>query len=86
VPVRAGTRLAAAAPELVFLDAEYTRLRLVKSAEEISWLRRGAQLCDGRPGEILSGTRQRRNRVQFGLVMPGAPLCVQMWSSVLVFG
>jgi Xaa-Pro aminopeptidase len=46
VPARAGPRLAAAANELVFLDAEYTRLRLVKSAEEIGWLRRGARMSD----------------------------------------
>ncbi len=46
VPARAGGLLAAAAGETVFLDAEYTRLRLVKSQEEIAWLRRGAKLTD----------------------------------------
>jgi Xaa-Pro dipeptidase len=46
VPARASALLAAAADQVVFLDAEYTRLRLVKSPEEIAWLRRGAQLTD----------------------------------------
>jgi Xaa-Pro dipeptidase len=46
VPARAGGRLAAAAGKVVFLDADYTRLRLVKSAEEISWLRAGARMSD----------------------------------------
>jgi Xaa-Pro aminopeptidase len=46
VPARAGRRLAAAAGEVVFLDADYTRLRLIKSAEEIAWLRAGARMSD----------------------------------------
>jgi Xaa-Pro dipeptidase len=46
VPARFGAALADAARDVVFLDAQYTRLRLVKSAEEIAWLRRGAQLTD----------------------------------------
>ena len=39
VPARASDRLAAAVGQIVFLDREYTRLRLVKSAEELAWLR-----------------------------------------------
>lgn len=46
VPARAGPRLAALAGEVVFLDTDYTRLRLVKSAEEIAWLRAGAAMTD----------------------------------------
>ncbi len=46
VPARTGDRLAAAAGRIVFLDREYTRLRLVKSAEEIGWLRTGAEMSD----------------------------------------
>ena len=38
--------LAAFAGEVVPLDGEYTRLRLVKSAEEVDWLRRGAAMTD----------------------------------------
>jgi Xaa-Pro dipeptidase len=46
VPARAGAALTAAAGDAVFLDAEYARLRLVKSGEEIEWLRRGAAMSD----------------------------------------
>jgi Xaa-Pro aminopeptidase len=46
VPARAGAALAAAAGDIVFLDGEYARLRLVKSGAEIEWLRRGAALSD----------------------------------------
>jgi Xaa-Pro dipeptidase len=46
VPARAGAALTAAAGDVVFLDAEYARLRLVKSGEEIEWLRRGAAMSD----------------------------------------
>lgn len=46
VPARAGVALAAAAGDVVFLDGEYARLRLVKSGEEIEWLRRGAGMSD----------------------------------------
>jgi Xaa-Pro dipeptidase len=46
VPARAGAALAAAAADVAFLDADYTRLRLVKSGEEIEWLRRGAAMSD----------------------------------------
>ena len=46
VPARAGAALAAAAAHVVFLDGEYARLRLVKSGEEIEWLRRGAAMSD----------------------------------------
>ena len=46
VPARAGAALAAAAGDVVFLDGEYARLRLVKSGEEIEWLRRGAAMSD----------------------------------------
>jgi len=46
VPARAAAALTAAAGDVVFLDAEYARLRLVKSGEEIEWLRRGAAMSD----------------------------------------
>jgi Xaa-Pro dipeptidase len=40
-------RLAGLAGEVVALDAAYARLRLVKSPEEIEWLRVGCELTDG---------------------------------------
>jgi Xaa-Pro aminopeptidase len=43
--------------QVVPLDAEYVRLRLVKSDEEIDWLRRGAALSDAGFQSLLKGTR-----------------------------
>jgi Xaa-Pro dipeptidase len=57
LPARAATQLATGASELVFLDAEYTRLRLVKSAEEIAWLRRGAQMSDDAVAALARSAR-----------------------------
>lgn len=46
VPAAAARGLGDAGAELVFLDAAYQRLRQVKSAEELEWVRRGASLTD----------------------------------------
>jgi Xaa-Pro dipeptidase len=43
--------------EVVPLDAEYVRLRLIKSEEEIEWLRIGAALSDAGFHALLEGTR-----------------------------
>jgi Xaa-Pro dipeptidase len=43
---RGHARLAELAAEVVELDADYTRLRLTKSAEELEWLRVGCALTD----------------------------------------
>ena len=42
---------------VVELDAEYVRLRLIKSEEEIDWLRIGAVFSDAGFAALLSGTR-----------------------------
>jgi Xaa-Pro aminopeptidase len=42
---------------VVLLDAEYVRLRLVKSEEEIEWLRLGAALSDAGFRELLENTK-----------------------------
>jgi Xaa-Pro aminopeptidase len=57
VPARAGDRLAAAAGRIVFLDHEYTRLRLVKSAEEVGWLRAGAAMTDDAVAALATAAR-----------------------------
>jgi Xaa-Pro aminopeptidase len=57
VPARAGGRLAAAADEVVFLDREYTALRLVKSAEEIAWMRAGAAMSDDAVAALAAAAR-----------------------------
>ena len=46
LPASGAGPLEAAGAELVFLDREFQRLRLVKSAEELEWTRRGARLTD----------------------------------------
>lgn len=46
VPLAAGAVLAAQTAETVDLSPQYTRLRLVKSAEELEWMRTGARLSD----------------------------------------
>jgi Xaa-Pro aminopeptidase len=42
---------------VVMLDSEYVRLRLVKSEEEIEWLRIGAALSDAGFKALLEGTK-----------------------------
>ena len=42
---------------VVALDAEYVRLRLIKSEEEIDWLRTGATLSDKGFESLLTGTK-----------------------------
>jgi len=56
VPARAGDRLAAAG-QIVFLNREYTRLRLVKSAEELTWLRTGAAMSDDAVAALAASAR-----------------------------
>jgi Xaa-Pro aminopeptidase len=50
-------KLAAFAAEVVDLNAAYTRLRLVKSPEEIEWLRFGAALTDGAVRAVHANAR-----------------------------
>jgi Xaa-Pro aminopeptidase len=57
VPARAGPALAAAARDIAFLDARYTALRLVKSAEETAWLRRGAAMSDDAVAALAADAR-----------------------------
>jgi Xaa-Pro aminopeptidase len=43
--------------KVVFMDADYVRLRLIKSEEEIEWLRIGAALSDAGFKALLDGTK-----------------------------
>jgi Xaa-Pro dipeptidase len=43
--------------QVIALDAEYVRLRLIKSDEEIEWLRIGAAMSDAGFRSLLEGTR-----------------------------
>jgi Xaa-Pro dipeptidase len=52
--------------ELVSLDAEYLKLRLVKSDEEIAWLRIGAALSDAGMAALVAGTRPGMTEHELG--------------------
>ncbi|MBO0807799.1 MAG: M24 family metallopeptidase [Actinobacteria bacterium] len=57
VPARSWGALGNAAAEIEFLDRDYTRLRLVKSEEEISWLRTGARMTDDAVAALREAAR-----------------------------
>ena len=65
-------RLAALAREVVDLDAAYTRLRLVKSAEEIAWLRVGCELTDRAVEALRDGARPGMDERELGALVEGA--------------
>jgi len=43
--------------DMVSLDADYVRLRMIKSEEEVDWLRIGAAMSDAGFAALLAGTR-----------------------------
>jgi len=51
---------------LVELDAEYVRLRLIKSEEELDWLRIGAAFSDAGFASLLEGTKPGLTERQLG--------------------
>jgi Xaa-Pro dipeptidase len=51
---------------VVELDAEYVRLRLIKSEEEIDWLRIGAAFSDAGFASLLAGTRPGMTERELG--------------------
>jgi Xaa-Pro aminopeptidase len=71
VPARAGAALAAAASDIVFLDAEYARLRLVKSGEEVDWLRRGAAMSDDAVRALAGAARPGMTETECCAVLEG---------------
>ena len=52
--------------ELTSLDADYIKLRLVKSEEEIAWLRIGAALSDAGMAALVAGTRPGMTEHELG--------------------
>jgi Xaa-Pro aminopeptidase len=58
----AGGLLAARTAEVIDLNAHYTRIRLIKSAEELDWMRAGARLSDAGmtalEAQLRSGLRE----------------------------
>ena len=69
---RAHARLAGLASEVVELDAAYTRLRLVKSAEEIEWLRVGCELTDRAVLALRDGARPGLDERELGALVEDA--------------
>jgi Xaa-Pro aminopeptidase len=65
-------RLGELAGEVVALDREYTRLRLVKSAEELDWLRVGCALTDDAVHALRDGARPGLDERELGALVEGA--------------
>jgi Xaa-Pro aminopeptidase len=74
VPARAGDRLAAIADEIVFLDREYTSLRLVKSGEELAWMRAGAAMSDDAVAALVAAARPGMTEAECCAALEGAYL------------
>src|SRR5215475_8869377 len=58
--------------ELISLDADYIKLRLVKSEEEIAWLRIGAALSDAGMSALVGGTRPGMTEHELGSMVESA--------------
>jgi Xaa-Pro aminopeptidase len=69
---RGHARLAALASEVVELDAAYTRLRLVKSPEEVEWLRVGCELTDRAVLALRDGARPGLDERELGALVEQA--------------
>ena len=72
VPARAGDRLAATAGQIVFLDREYTSLRLVKSDEELAWMRAGAAMSDDAVTALAAAARPGMTEPECCAALEGA--------------
>src|SRR5438094_8421644 len=59
---------------VVELDAEYVRLRLVKSEEEIDWLRIGAAFSDAGFSSLLEHTKSALTERELGNLVERADL------------
>jgi Xaa-Pro aminopeptidase len=73
LPWRQAARLAEVG-ELVSLDAEMTRLRLVKSAEELAWLRVGCRLTDLAVEALAAAARPGVDERELGAAVEAAYL------------
>jgi len=67
-----GRALADSGVTLVDLNAAYTRLRLIKSEEEIDWLRIGAALCDAGIASLKANLRSGLNERELGDIVERA--------------
>lgn len=60
--------------EMVGLDTAYTRLRLIKSPEELAWLRTGAALSDRAIEAVRDGVRPGMKETELGAMCESAYL------------
>jgi Xaa-Pro aminopeptidase len=74
LPWRPAAALADLAGELVSVDADFTRLRLIKSAEELDWLRIGCELTDRGVDALRAGARPGVNEHELGALVEAAYL------------
>jgi Xaa-Pro aminopeptidase len=58
--------------QMVGLDAEYIRLRMIKSEEELDWLRIGAALSDAGLAALLAGTKPGLTERELGAIVESA--------------
>ena len=58
--------------ELVVLDAEYTKLRMIKSEEEVDWLRIGAALSDAGLRALVAECRPGLTERELGAIVESA--------------
>lgn len=59
---------------LTALDAQYARLRSIKSEEELDWLRIGAAFCDAGFASLLAGTQPGLTERELGALVEDAYL------------
>ena len=74
LPWRQAARLGELGSELVSLDADFSRLRLVKSAEELEWLRIGCELTDRAAEALCAGARPGVDERELGAITEAAYL------------
>jgi Xaa-Pro aminopeptidase len=74
LPWRQAARLEELAAELVSLDADLSRLRLVKSAEELDWLRVGCELTDRAVEGLRAAARPGVDERELGAAVEAAYL------------
>jgi Xaa-Pro aminopeptidase len=72
--------------EIVGLDAEYTRLRLIKSDEELEWMRRGAELSDRGIEAVRDGVRPGMAETELGAICEAAFLDTGATNHIHYFG
>ena len=72
--------------EIVGLDAEYTRLRLIKSPEELEWMRRGAELSDRGIEAVRDEVRPGMAETELGAICEAAYLDTGATNQIHYFG